>query len=234
MTFSLKDILGRVVMKRFLVVAAAAALTAAASAACATKKYVQTSVSGVSERVDSLGNALEETQERTRTNDTRIKEVDTAVQAVRATAQQANQSAKQAESLATSVDAKLDALDTAGRRLAYEVVLSDDDVTFEFGRSELSESAKGSLQALMDKLNQNPRNVLIAIEGHTDSTGPKSINEKIGLERAEAVERYLYEQYNIPLPKMDVISYGEDQPAAPNTTSEGRAQNRRVVIKVMG
>jgi outer membrane protein OmpA-like peptidoglycan-associated protein len=53
------------------------------------------------------------------------------------------------------------------------------------------------------------------------------------LERAEAVERYLYERYNIPLPKMDVISYGDDQPAAPNTTREGRAQNRRVVIKVM-
>jgi outer membrane protein OmpA-like peptidoglycan-associated protein len=74
---------------------------------------------------------------------------------------------------------------------------------------------------------------LIAIEGHTDSTGPRAINERIGLERAEAVERYLYEQYQIPLPKMDVISYGEEKPIAPNTTRAGRAQNRRVVIKVM-
>ena len=54
-----------------------------------------------------------------------------------------------------------------------------------------------------------------------------------GLERAEAVQRYLYEQYQIPLHKMNVISYGEDKPAAPNKTKAGRAQNRRVVIKVL-
>jgi outer membrane protein OmpA-like peptidoglycan-associated protein len=221
-------------MRRFLVVAAAAAFAAAGSAACASKKYVQTTVSDVSERVDSLSSSLEETQERISTNDTRIKEVDTAVQSVRQTAQQANENAKQAETLAMSVDAKVEALDTSSRKLAYEVVLTDDDVTFEFGQSELSESARNALQALMERLKQEPRNVLIAIEGHTDNTGPSSINRRIGLERAEAVERFLYEEHQIPLPKMDVISYGEDQPVAPNTTSEGRAQNRRVVIKIMG
>ena len=74
---------------------------------------------------------------------------------------------------------------------------------------------------------------MIAIEGHTDSSGPRSVNQRIGLERAESVERYLYEQYQVPLPKMDVISYGEDKPIAPNRTRAGRAENRRVVIKIM-
>jgi outer membrane protein OmpA-like peptidoglycan-associated protein len=71
------------------------------------------------------------------------------------------------------------------------------------------------------------------IEGHTDSAGPTEFNERLGMERAEAVKRYLYEQHRIPLHKMNVISYGEEKPAGPNDTREGRAQNRRVVIKVL-
>jgi outer membrane protein OmpA-like peptidoglycan-associated protein len=59
------------------------------------------------------------------------------------------------------------------------------------------------------------------------------VNERIGLQRAEAVKRYLHEKHQIPLHKMNVISYGEDKPVAPNTTKEGRAQNRRVVIRVL-
>jgi outer membrane protein OmpA-like peptidoglycan-associated protein len=63
--------------------------------------------------------------------------------------------------------------------------------------------------------------------------GGKAINEKIGMDRAEAVKRYLYEQHKIPLHRMNVISYGEDKPATDNKTSQGRAQNRRVVIRVL-
>ena len=56
---------------------------------------------------------------------------------------------------------------------------------------------------------------------------------KLGMERAENVKRYLYETHQVPLHKINVISYGEDKPVAPNKTREGRAQNRRVVIKVL-
>jgi outer membrane protein OmpA-like peptidoglycan-associated protein len=63
--------------------------------------------------------------------------------------------------------------------------------------------------------------------------GDKTFNESLGMERAEAVKRYLYEQHQIPLHKMNVISYGEEKPIAPNTNREGRAQNRRVVVKVL-
>jgi len=86
---------------------------------------------------------------------------------------------------------------------------------------------------VVSQLKQDPKNVWIEIEGHTDNVGDKVVNEKIGLERAQAVERYLYEQYQIPLHKMNVISYGEEKPVAPNKTKEGRAQNRRVVIKIL-
>ena len=69
-----------------------------------------------------------------------------------------------------------------------------------------------------------------------DSASPQDIEtlrERLGLNRAEAVKRYLYEKHQLPLHKMNVISYGEEKPAAENKTRDGRAQNRRVVIKVL-
>jgi outer membrane protein OmpA-like peptidoglycan-associated protein len=64
--------------------------------------------------------------------------------------------------------------------------------------------------------------------------GSPAYNQRLGLERAEAVKRYLYEQHSVPLHKINVISYGEEKPAAAdNKTRENRAMNRRVVIKVL-
>ena len=53
------------------------------------------------------------------------------------------------------------------------------------------------------------------------------------MERANNTRRYLHEAHQLPLHKISIISYGEDQPVAPNDTSEGRAQNRRVVLRVL-
>ena len=121
----------------------------------------------------------------------------------------------------------------AGQPLVFEVVLSENQGNFKFGQTRLPDEAKMKIDEMVQQLKQDPKNVFIEIEGHTDNVGDKLTNEKIGLERAEAVQRYLYEQYQIPLHKMNVISYGEDKPAAPNKTKAGRAQNRRVVIKVL-
>jgi outer membrane protein OmpA-like peptidoglycan-associated protein len=86
---------------------------------------------------------------------------------------------------------------------------------------------------MIEQLKANPQNVFIEIEGHTDNIGDTAINERLGLDRAEAVKRYLYEQHQVPLHKINVISYGEAKPVAPNNTRAGRAQNRRVVVRVL-
>src|SRR5438128_2358087 len=234
-------------MRKFLIAVPIAVLAIGGSTACATKKFVRTSVGEVNDKVDSLGKSVEETQERTRRNEGRISEVDQKAQAAdqkaqaadqkaqgaAQSAQQANNAATQASTAANAAGSKADAIDRASRRLVYEVVLSEDEGNFKFATTALPDEAKQKIDQMVAQLKQDPKNVFIEIEGHTDNVGPKALNEKIGLERAQAVQRYLYEQYQIPLHKMNIISYGEEKPIAPNKTKAGRAQNRRVVIKVL-
>jgi peptidoglycan-associated lipoprotein len=220
-------------LRKFFVALPIAVLAVGGSTACASKKFVRTSVGEVNDKVDSLGQSVEETQERTRKNEGRISEVDQKAGAAAQAAQQANDAASAAHSAANAVNGRVDTMDKANKRLVFEVVLSEDQGGFKFGQTKLPDDTKAKLDELVQQLKQDPKNVFIEIEGHTDNVGPAAVNEKIGMERAEAVKRYLYEQYQVPLHKMNVISYGEEKPIAPNNTKAGRAQNRRVVIKVL-
>ncbi|ESQ81853.1 hypothetical protein AEAC466_20025 [Asticcacaulis sp. AC466] len=132
-----------------------------------------------------------------------------------------------------------DALDraTAAGKLAegkfvYSVVLSDDSIKFDTGKAVLSDDAKGRLAQLADKLKADNKNVYLEIQGYTDSTGTDAINYRLGEERADSVRRFLNSQ-GIALNRMASISYGSEQPVAPNTTATGRSANRRVVIVVL-
>jgi len=224
-------------LRKFFMAVPVTLLVVSGTTACATKKFVRTSVGEVNGKVDSLGRSVEETQERTRRNEGKITEVDQKAMAADQKAQAAGQAAATAQSTAvevgTKANARFDSIDAANRRLVYEVVLSEDQGNFKFGQTKLPDEAKQKIDEMVQQLKQDPKNVYIEIEGHTDNVGPKTINDKIGLERAEAVKSYLYEAYQIPLHKMNVISYGQGKPVAPNKTKAGRAQNRRVVIKVL-
>jgi len=223
--------------RKFFVAVPIVVLAIGGSTACATKKFVRTSVGEVNEKVDSQGRAIEETQERTRKNEGRITEVDTKAAAAAQAAQAANDAAAAANSAATRVgneaNTKFDAIDKASKRLVYEVVLSEDKGGFKFGQTKMPAEMQAQIDQIVSQLKANPNGGYIEIEGHTDNVGAPATNYKIGLERAEAVKRYLYENQQIPLHKMNVISYGEEKPIAPNKTRDGRSQNRRVVIKVL-
>src|SRR5262249_26524897 len=146
---------------------------------------------------DSMGKSLEETQERTRQNEGRITAVDQKADQANQSAQQAHSAARDARGAADAAANKADAVDKASRRLIFEVVLSEDSGNFKFGKTDLPDEAKQKIDEMVAQLKQDPKNVFIEIEGHTDNVGPKVVNEKVGLERAQAVERYLYEQYQI-------------------------------------
>jgi outer membrane protein OmpA-like peptidoglycan-associated protein len=104
---------------------------------------------------------------------------------------------------------------------------------FKFGAAELPDEAKLAIDQMVGQLQADKKAVWIEIEGHTDSVGGTQQNQRLGLQRAEAVKRYLHEQHQVSLHKINTLSYGEGKPAADNKTRDGRAQNRRVVIKVL-
>jgi len=227
-------------MRKSLLAASILALTVAVAPACATKKFVRTEVGNVNSKVDTLTGTVEETQERTRKNEERIGAVDEKAEAAgksaasaRSAADAAMGAAKEVDGKVTTVNNRVTAVEAASRRLIYEVTLSEDQGNFAFNKTELPDTAKMRLDQMVSSLKADPKGVFIEIEGHTDNVGGPEINERIGLERAEAVKRYLYEQHQVPLHKINVISYGEDKPVAPNNTRDGRAQNRRVVVKVL-
>jgi outer membrane protein OmpA-like peptidoglycan-associated protein len=118
-------------------------------------------------------------------------------------------------------------------RLLWTVTLTDDQVKFPFGTSDLPADSAQVLDDLIDKVKSYGKALYVEIEGHTDDVGEARLNFELGEQRALAVRDYLSRTGGIPLHAMNTISLGETQPVADNGTKSGRAQNRRVVIRVL-
>ena len=117
-------------------------------------------------------------------------------------------------------------------KFVYSVVKSDDAIHFPSGRAALSAYAEKRLADLAARLIAENRNVYLEIQGHTDAVGTPVRNLRLGQSRADAVMMFLHAK-GVPASRMTTLSYGESQPVAPNTTEEGRAKNRRIVIVVL-
>ena len=223
-------------MRRGLLTITLAAFAAVGTTACGAHKKITDQLDALSNKVESMGQSLEQTQERTRQNEAKITTVDTKAGAAQSSADAAKTAAGAADSKAgAAAMAAKDAsykVDALGRKLVYSAVLSDAQGGFEFNKADLPAAAKAKLDEVAQKLMSDPKGGYVDIEGYTDNKGSKEVNQKVGLARATEVMRYLHEQHQIPLWRMNVISYGMDNPVADNKTKEGRAQNRRVEIKV--
>jgi outer membrane protein OmpA-like peptidoglycan-associated protein len=193
---------------------------------CATKKYVSKEVGEVNQKVESLSDSVEANQERIKNAESELERHEGEIDRVDAKADDAGRRADSAKDDAAA------AMKVAKGKLLYEVTLSN-DVSFGFGDAKLSDQAKAVIDELCQKIKADNRSLYLEIEGHTDNTGDEAYNERLGLQRAEAVRAYIYEAHGIPLHRISVFSFGESQPIADNSTRDGRAQNRRVVIKVL-
>jgi len=192
---------------------ALALILALSATGCATKKYVRQETGAVGTRVDEVQGQVEQAQTRLDTHEKQIGETSK-------TAQEALQRAMEAGKLAEG-------------KLLYETVLTDEKVKFGFDTSDLSPEAKAAIDEFASQLKSQNQGVYIEIQGHTDSVGSEKYNEELGLLRAEAVRRYLSQQHQFPLHRINVISYGETAAVADNSTREGRSQNRRVALVVL-
>ncbi len=209
------------------------AVTLGGGLGCASKGDVANEVEAVNSRIQELSQSVEENRQRVALNGARIAEVDQTAASAARLAEEAAIGAESAGTFASSVADSVDLSDRAARRLVYEVVLNETQGNFAFNQIVLPDEAKVALDGLVALLKAEPMNVFIEIEGHTDSTGSTRLNQRIGRERAEAVRLYLFARHQVPLHKMSVLTYGEEKPLAPNTTGEGRAKNRRVVVRVL-
>jgi outer membrane protein OmpA-like peptidoglycan-associated protein len=197
---------------------------ALAAAGCAKKSYVQREVSEVNKKVDAVSAEVEKTQQRVQQNEVRIDAVDKSAQSGIGEAKSSAQAA---------MTKAADAEKAAKGKLIYTVTLSNDKVRFPVNKAEVSDEAMALIDEAMAPLVQENRGVYFEIEGHTDATGDAAYNQTLGEGRAMAVRNYIAKKFSVALSRLNVISYGEEKPVADNKTRDGRAQNRRVVIRIL-
>ncbi len=105
-------------------------------------------------------------------------------------------------------------------------------VNFDFDKSDIRADARPILDAAATTLNEDP-GVRVAVEGHTDSMGSEEYNMSLSQRRAESVVDYLVSA-GVSRGRLEAVGMGESNPVASNDTEDGRAQNRRVELRVLG
>jgi len=186
---------------------------------CATKKYVLQETAVLDQKVEAVESAIEESQKRIKEHDETLATLGSLI--------------SQQESEFDKFDSKIEEVKkyAKGKLILQETIINKES-KFKIDSYELSAEVKEILDKFVMMLIAQDKGVYLEIRGHTDSSGPESWNLALGKKRAEAVMEYFHKKYNIPLHRMEVISYGSSEPVADNATRDGRAQNRRVEILV--
>jgi len=203
---------------------------------CATKNYVRNQTAPVINNVNELDDQIAKNTRDIRDTDTRAQQgiaqvnskagtADQKALAAGRTADQANQNATEASNRVTSLAGTVESLDN------YQSV-ADTTVLFGFDKAELTRKDKQTLDDFAAQF-QNQRHYIVQVEGYTDSTGPADYNYQLSQRRADVVIQYLAQKYNVPAHKIFLIGLGKDNPVAQNTSSAGRAKNRRVDVRLM-
>jgi OOP family OmpA-OmpF porin len=203
------------------------------SVGCATKKYARNRVNERMTPLEQRAGSLEETSRR---NTQDIGQLGTDVNDVRGRADRAQSQADTALSRANEANTRANSADQSVSDLRNNVdkysVQNTASVNFKFDSYQLTPDAKAALDQLASQI-KDRANFVLEIEGFADATGSDQYNNQLTQKRANAVQRYLAEQHNIPLFRMRILGFGEVRPVADNTTRAGRAQNRRVEIRLL-
>jgi len=212
------------------------AVSMAATVGCSSKNYVK-------QQTTPLINKTNELDDLTAKNTRDIKDVDARAQAgiqavnaktadVEQKAQAAGQSAASAQQTADAANSRVGVLTNTVANLDNYRPVAETSVKFGFNRDNLTPKAKEALDQLAGTISST-KGYIIALEGSTDSVGSAEYNYDLSQRRANAVIQYLATKYNVPAHKIYVIGLGKDKPVESNKTREGRADNRRVDVRLM-
>jgi len=214
----------------------ASALALVLTTGCSTKNYVRSQTGPLIQQSNDLDaktaqdhRAITDTDQRAQAG---IANAQSAASTADQHAQAAGQSADAANQSAQEAVNRVDSLTGVIANLDNYKELSNASVTFGFDKSKLTPDDKAQLDAIATSLS-TARGYILAVTGGTDSVGDAQYNYQLSNRRADAVVNYLQAKYNIPPHKFYLIGIGKDNPVADNTSREGRAQNRRVEIKLM-
>ena len=202
-----------------------------------------TSKNYVKQQTTPLINKTNELDDMTAKNSKDIKDVDAraqaGIQAVNAKtaevdqkAQAAGQNAVSAQQMADAANGRVGVLtDTVANLDNYRPV-AETSVKFGFNKDALTPEAKNSLDQMAGSISST-KGYIITLEGSTDSVGSAEYNYDLSQRRANSVIQYLASKYNVPAHKIYVIGLGKDKPVESNKTRQGRADNRRVDVRLM-
>ena len=206
------------------------------TAGCTTKKTVARETAPLINKTNELDDLTAKTTRDIKDLDSRTTKGLSDVNAKSDVADQkagaANQQAMQAADLANKARTGVDTLANQVANLDNYRPVVETTVHFGFDKADLTKKAKDALDKLAAEI-PNTKGYIIALEGNTDSTGPEDYNYQLSQRRARAVIQYLAAQHQVPAHKIYLIGLGEDKPAAKNSSTEGRAENRRVEVRLM-
>ena len=209
------------------------ALVGVGGTACATKKYAR---NRVSERVTPLEQRTGELEETSRRNTQDIARIGEDVVDIRGRADRAQAQADAALSRANEANSRVSTAEQSVVDLRSSMdrytLQNTATVNFDFDSYELTPETKAALDHLAAQI-KDRENFILEMEGFADAKGTDAYNYALTGKRADAVRRYLAEQHNIPLFRMHVLGLGEARAVADNNTPEGRAQNRRVEVRLL-
>jgi len=218
---------------RLAILIALATVVALSAIGCATKKYARTQIS---ERVTPLEHRTGELEETSRRNTQDIGRLTTEITDVRGRADRAQSQADTALSRADQANTRVTGAEQSVSDLRANLdnytLQNTASVRFKFDSYELTPEARGSLDQLASQI-RNRENFILEIQGFADWIGSDAYNNQLTQRRANAVRRYVAEQHNIALFRMHILGFGEIRPVADNKTAEGRAENRRVEIRLL-
>lgn len=223
-------------MRRNFVFALVIAATLALSVGCATKKHVRNETAPIINKVNELDDLTARNSRDIKDVDGRAQQGIQSVQAKAATADQkavtAGQAADQAQTLANEAATRAESLTETVANLDNYRPVVETSVHFAFAKFNLTTAAKEALDKFGAEL-ANAKHFIIVVDGNTDSVGSADYNYVLSKRRADAVIQYLVTKYRVSSHQVYIIGLGKDKPLAPNSSTAGRAKNRRVDVRLM-